>query len=98
MAPLLERDRRGSYSALACRDMARPPVPLGGKVVAVTGGGRGIGRAIAAALVGRGMKVAIGDVDSEAAERTGAELQCAAYPLDVTDPASFEAFLDRIEA
>src|SRR5947209_18326205 len=78
--------------------MARPPVPLGGKVVAITGGGRGIGRAIAAALAGRGMKVAIGDVDSEAAERTGAELHCAAYPLDVTDPASFEAFLDRVEA
>ena len=78
--------------------MARPPVPLSGKVAAVTGGARGIGRAIAAALGGRGMRVAIGDVDAEAAERTGVELRCAAYPVDVTDPASFEAFLDRVEA
>jgi NAD(P)-dependent dehydrogenase (short-subunit alcohol dehydrogenase family) len=78
--------------------MARRPVPLGGKVAAVTGGARGIGRAIAVALAGRGMRVAIGDVDAEAAERTGAEVGCAAYPLDVTDPASFEDFLDRVEA
>ena len=78
--------------------MAPPPRPLHGSVVAVTGGARGIGRAIAAALVGRGMKVAIGDVDQAAAEGAARELGCAAYPLDVTDRGSFERFLDRVEA
>src|SRR2546423_470758 len=77
--------------------MASPPRSLQGKVAAVTGGARGIGRAIAAVLVGRGMKVAIGDVDEAAADATAGELGCVAYLLDVTDPASFEAFLDRVE-
>ena len=78
--------------------MAAPPRPLQGRVAAVTGGARGIGRAIAAALVARGMKVAIGDVDQPTAQASAAELGCVAYALDVTDPASFEAFLDRVEA
>ena len=78
--------------------MAAPSRSLQGRVAAVTGGARGIGRAIAVALAGRGMRVAIGDVDAAAAEATAAELGCAAYPLDVTDPASFEGFLERVEA
>jgi NAD(P)-dependent dehydrogenase (short-subunit alcohol dehydrogenase family) len=78
--------------------MAPPPRSLQGKVAAVTGGARGIGRAIAVRLVGRGMKVAIGDVDEPAAQATAAELGCAAYPLDVTDLESFAAFLDCVES
>ena len=40
------------------------------KVAIVTGGERGIGRAIAAELLSRGMNVCIGGIDTEAAERT----------------------------
>ena len=79
--------------------MARQPRPLTGKVVAITGGARGIGRATAVALVRKGAKVALGDVDAEQAERTAAELGggTIALPLDVTDRASFERFLDEAE-
>jgi NADP-dependent 3-hydroxy acid dehydrogenase YdfG len=79
--------------------MARPPRSLAGTVVAITGGGRGIGRATAAALVRKGAKVAIGDVDAALAERTAQELGggTVALPLDVTDRASFERFLDVTE-
>ena len=52
--------------------MAKQPRSLHGKVVVITGGGRGIGAATARALVAKGAKVAIGDVDLETAERTAA--------------------------
>ena len=72
---------------------------LQGKVVAITGGARGIGRATAAALVRRGARVAIGDLDRELAERTAAELggETLALELDVTRRDSFAGFLDQVE-
>jgi len=79
--------------------MAPQPRSLACKVVAITGGARGIGRATAAALVRKGAKVAIGDVDLELAERTAGELGggTVALALDVTDRESFERFLDETE-
>ncbi len=79
--------------------MARTPRSLTGTVVAITGGGRGIGRATAAALVAAGARVAIGDVESELAARTAAELGSGTLglALDVTDPDSFAGFLDATE-
>jgi len=79
--------------------MAKQPRPLSGKVAVVTGGGRGIGRATAQALVARGAKVAIGDVDLATAERTAQELGggTVALALDVSDRPGFTAFLDEAE-
>jgi NAD(P)-dependent dehydrogenase (short-subunit alcohol dehydrogenase family) len=78
--------------------VARQPRTLTGKIVAITGGARGIGRATAKTLVGEGAKVAIGDIDSELAARTAQELGggCIGLALDVTDRASFESFLDTV--
>lgn len=75
-----------------------PPRSLQGKVVAITGGGRGIGAATARALVAKGAKVAIGDVDLDTAERTAASLGGGAIArrLDVTDRPAFTAFLDEV--
>jgi NAD(P)-dependent dehydrogenase (short-subunit alcohol dehydrogenase family) len=79
--------------------MAKERRSLGGKVVAITGGARGIGKATAAALVAKGCRVAIGDLDLELAERSAAELGggTIALALDVTDRGSFERFLDEAE-
>ena len=79
--------------------MAKQPRPLSGKVAVVTGGGRGIGRAVAHALVGRGARVAIGDVDVPSAQAAAAELGggTLALPLDVSDRPGFTAFLDEVE-
>jgi len=79
--------------------MARQPKILTGQVAAITGGGRGIGRSMAEAFVRRGMRVAIGDIDLETAERTAAEIGhgVVALPLNVTDRASMEAFADGVE-
>jgi NADP-dependent 3-hydroxy acid dehydrogenase YdfG len=79
--------------------MAKQPRILAGQTAAITGGARGIGRATAAALLRQGMRVAIGDVDFDAATRTAAELgaSAVALELDVTDRDSFSAFLDGAE-
>ena len=72
---------------------------LRGRTVAITGGARGIGRAIAAQLAGAGARVAIGDVDLAAAERTAAELgqNVVALDVDVSDRASMDRFVDGAE-
>jgi short-subunit dehydrogenase len=79
--------------------MAKQPRILAGETVAITGAARGIGRATAEACLRHGMKVAIGDVDTDAARRTASELGAStvALPLDVTERASFAAFLDAAE-
>jgi short-subunit dehydrogenase len=80
--------------------MARKQVKsVAGRVVAITGGARGIGKSTAAALSRRGARVAIGDLDARLGESTAAELggSCVALPLDVTDRESFERFYDEAE-
>jgi len=79
--------------------MAKERKALGGKVVAITGGARGIGKATATALVRKGCRVAIGDLDLQLAEQTATELGggTVALELDVTDRDSFTAFLDAAE-
>jgi short-subunit dehydrogenase len=79
--------------------MAKQPRPLAGKVVAITGAGRGIGRATAAALAAKGARVAVADLDAAAAEQAAAELgpDHAGMAVDVTDGAAFIAFLDDVE-
>ena len=65
--------------------MAKQPRILAGENAAITGGARGIGRATAKALLDKGMKVVLGDVDADAARATASELgaRCVGLPLDV---------------
>jgi short-subunit dehydrogenase len=76
--------------------MAKERQSLSGKVIAITGGARGIGKATATALVRKGCRVAIGDLDLALAEETAGELGggTIALELDVTNRGSFAAFLD----
>lgn len=72
---------------------------LKGKSALITGAGRGIGRAFAAAYVGEGATVAIADINPDAAEKAAAEIGEGAYAvtLDVTEQASIEAAVRAVE-
>ncbi|HWD59923.1 MAG TPA: SDR family NAD(P)-dependent oxidoreductase [Stellaceae bacterium] len=64
-------------------------IDLEGRVAIITGGARGIGRAIADRLSASGARVAIWDVDGDAAANTAASIMNAVdFTADVTDPAS----------
>ena len=79
--------------------MAKERRLLAGKVVAITGGARGIGEATARAIVAKGGKVAIGDLDVELAQKTAGVLggDTIALELDVTRRDSFENFISQVE-
>ena len=79
--------------------MAKHAQNLTGQVAAITGAARGIGRATAEAFVRQGMKVAIGDLDVEQAQRTADEIGrgTVALELNVTERPSIERFLDEAE-
>ena len=79
--------------------MPRRPRDIHGKVVAVTGGARGIGAATARALAAAGARVAVGDLDLTPSRPSDSRIvgEPLGLRLDVTDLASYTAFLDQVE-
>ena len=82
--------------------MSTTLIPLGGRVVAITGAARGLGLATAKTLAERGARVAIADLDGDLARVEAAALPGpgphAGYAADVTNPDGFASFLDQTEA
>lgn len=74
------------------------------RTAVVTGGASGIGRALAAALVARGVHVTVADLDGAGAERVAAELSgdpaggAVGVALDVTDAAAVADVIRSVKA
>jgi NAD(P)-dependent dehydrogenase (short-subunit alcohol dehydrogenase family) len=68
------------------------------RTAVVTGAGSGLGRAIAAELIGRGYRVRVTDVDAGAADRVAAELgdEARGSALDVRDEAACRGLAESI--
>jgi len=76
---------------------------LNGRTAVVTGGGRGIGRGISLGLAAEGMKVAVLDLNSGAAERVAQEVaatgaESMAIAVDVTSPEQLAAAAEEVGA
>jgi 3-hydroxybutyrate dehydrogenase len=69
---------------------------LKGKVVIVTGGASGIGKAIARACTREGAQVAIADYNESEAEAAAAEMSALCVPMDVTDEESVDTGMERV--
>jgi 3-oxoacyl-[acyl-carrier protein] reductase len=76
---------------------------MGGRIALVTGGSRGIGRAVALALAGSGHRVAVGySADQQGADETCSAVEslgseAMAFQADVTDPAAVDAGFGQVE-
>ena len=76
---------------------------LKGQIAIVTGGGRGIGRAIALELARQGADIVIAELDQGGAKRTAEEVgalgrRSLATTTDVTSRADLRAMVDRAKA
>ncbi|MFP6836650.1 MAG: SDR family NAD(P)-dependent oxidoreductase [Pseudomonadales bacterium] len=76
---------------------------LAGRIAVVTGGGSGIGKALAMAFANQGMHVVISDIDRAAAEAAAGEVQAIgvkalAVETDVVNPDSITELADAVYA
>ena len=77
------------------------PDDLSGQVALVTGAARGIGRAVANGLAGRGATVAVVDVDADGARKATDALVAQGFPAsyhlaDLADPAACEGVVAAV--
>ncbi|MDQ2804515.1 MAG: 3-oxoacyl-ACP reductase FabG [Pseudomonadota bacterium] len=69
---------------------------LQNRLAIVTGAGRGISKAIAAAMAAEGARVVVADRDEAGARQTASELKATPMPVDIGDPRSVETLFAAV--
>lgn len=72
-----------------------PNSQLAGKKIVITGGGRGLGYAMAKKFVAEGAEVLIAGRNEKTLQKSAAELNCKYLTLDVQDTSSFKGFIEK---
>ena len=71
---------------------------LNNTLCVVTGGARGIGKAVCAAFLAEGARVVLTDIDEEAGSKAAEELGCGWHRLDVASEGDWHALADAFPA
>lgn len=74
-----------------------PNEHLKDKKIVITGGGRGLGFAMAKKFVTEGAQVLIAGRNEQTLKQSAAEINCQYLTLDVQNTTSFKAFLDKAD-
>ena len=74
-----------------------PNERLKDKKIVITGGGRGLGFAMAKKFVSEGAQVLIAGRNEQTLKQSAAEINCQYLTLDVQNTTSFKAFLDEAD-
>lgn len=71
---------------------------LRGRHAVIVGGSKGVGRALAEDLAGRGSRVTVLARDSDTLRKVASDIGGNAVPVDLCDPDSLEGLVERIES
>ena len=91
---LLHGKPRPIYARIVCLE---PSKKLEGKKVIVTGGGSGLGYAMAKRFVEEGAELLISGRNMETLSKSAAEIGCKYLQLDVQDTSAYDAFLEKAD-
>lgn len=92
---LLHGKQRPVYAKITCLE---PSKKLEGKKIVVTGGGSGLGYAMAKRFVEEGAEVLISGRNVDALSKSAKEIGCQYLQLDVKDISTYDSFIEKADS